>query len=55
MISAEFRSGYTGGPYYLVTEGAPVTIDREEFQYAYKCGHCSHEWSEKRVEKHEEG
>ena len=35
-------------------EGESITIDTEEFQYAYKCEHCGHEWSEKRVEKHAE-
>ncbi len=31
-----------------------ITIDTEEFQYAYKCGHCGHEWSEKHVEEFRE-
>ena len=29
-----------------VQEGKPIIIDIEEFQYAYKCEHCGHEWSE---------
>jgi hypothetical protein len=33
-------------------EGKPIIIDVEEFQYAYRCRHCGHEWSEKRSEKH---
>ncbi len=31
-----------------------INIDAEEFQYAYKCGHCGHEWSEKHVESRRE-
>jgi DNA-directed RNA polymerase subunit RPC12/RpoP len=42
-------------PYFIVREGPPVIIDIEEFQYAYKCNHCGHEWSEKHVEEHKEG
>ena len=36
--------------YLPVGETEPAVVDVEEFQYAYKCKHCSHEW----VEKHEE-
>jgi len=43
------------GPAYLnVQEGSPIVVDVEEFQYLYKCQHCGHEWSEKRVEDHRE-
>jgi DNA-directed RNA polymerase subunit RPC12/RpoP len=35
-------------------EGEPITIDIEEFRYAYKCKQCGHEWSEKHTEKHVE-
>ncbi len=41
-------------PELVVEEGVPVTIDIEEFQYAYRCKHCGHEWSEKHTEKHVE-
>jgi len=41
-------------PYFVVREGPPIIIDVEEFQYAYKCNHCGHEWSEKHVEEHKE-
>jgi DNA-directed RNA polymerase subunit RPC12/RpoP len=37
-----------------VQEGRPIIIDVEEFQYAYKCKHCGHEWSETHVEGHKE-
>ena len=30
--------------------GQPAMVNLEEFQYAYKCTHCEHEWSEKRME-----
>ena len=42
-------------PYFVVREGPPIIIDIEEFQYAYKCNHCGHEWSEKHIEEHKEG
>ena len=38
----------------VVQVGEPITIDVEEFQYAYRCKHCGHEWSEKRVEESKE-
>ena len=38
-----------------VGRGGPVIIDVEEFLYDYKCTHCEHEWSEKRIEEHKEG
>ncbi len=37
-----------------VQEGRPIIVDIEEFQYAYKCKHCGHEWSEKHLESHRE-
>jgi len=33
----------------IVSDERPVVLDIEKFQYAYKCKHCGHEWSEKRV------
>ena len=30
--------------------GQPAMVNVEEFQYAYKCTRCGHEWSEKRME-----
>jgi len=38
-----------------VQEGRPIIVDVEEFQYAYKCEHCGHEWSEKHLESRREG
>jgi DNA-directed RNA polymerase subunit RPC12/RpoP len=35
----------------VVTESVPVTVDIEDFQFSYKCGHCGHVWSEMRVEE----
>jgi hypothetical protein len=37
-----------------VQEGRPIIVDIEEFQYAYKCGHCGHEWSETHLESRRE-
>jgi hypothetical protein len=31
-----------------VEEDVPSIVDVEEFQYAYKCKHCGHQWSEVR-------
>ena len=34
-------------PYYNeLVETVPLTIDIKEFQYAYKCRHCGHQWAE---------
>src|SRR5690242_11438974 len=41
-------------PRIIVYEGEPIIIDVEEVQYDFKCKHCGHEWSEKRIEKHKE-
>lgn len=38
----------------VVEENVPVTIDIEDFKYAYKCKHCGHTWSESREEEHKE-
>ena len=38
--------------YIVVQEGKPLIIGHEEFQYAYKCGHCGHEWTETRTKTH---
>jgi DNA-directed RNA polymerase subunit RPC12/RpoP len=35
-------------------KGAPMIFDIEEFRYEYKCRHCGHEWSEKRLRSHRE-
>jgi|SRR5437763_15832318 len=43
------------GPVTTVYKGPPTIVDVEEFQYNYKCKHCGHEWSEKRIEEHKEG
>jgi hypothetical protein len=40
---------------HIVVGGTePVTVDTEEFRYAYRCKHCGHEWSEEHTEKHVE-
>ena len=38
----------------FVSVGPPVTLDIEDFEYHYKCGHCGHEWTEHHREKHRE-
>jgi len=32
--------------YNEIAEGVPLTADVKEFQYAYKCKHCGHQWVE---------
>ncbi|MGP8124615.1 MAG: hypothetical protein ACLQEQ_01955 [Nitrososphaerales archaeon] len=47
------RGGY-GGPIGMSTEldeNVQVTVERKEFQYAYKCKHCGHQWAEERFEE----
>ncbi len=39
---------------FIVQVDEPNIIDVEEFQYAYRCKHCGHEWSEKHVEESKE-
>jgi hypothetical protein len=38
--------------FVTVTEGRPIILDVEEFQFTYKCGHCGHEWSEEKTKEH---
>ncbi len=45
---------FQGSPALAVQEGEPIIVDIEEFQYAYKCKHCGHEWSERHAEEHRE-
>jgi hypothetical protein len=45
---------FQGPPYLTLQEGAPIVVDHEEFRYSYKCSHCGHEWSEKRMEERKE-
>ncbi|SRR6266704_2294293 len=58
-LGARQKRPMSGGPTSysptVVVEGEPMVIDFEEFQYAYRCKHCGHEWAEKHVEKHKEG
>jgi DNA-directed RNA polymerase subunit RPC12/RpoP len=56
VVSMSEASILRGGmmPYLTLMEGPPVIVDRREFQYSYKCGHCGHEWSEKHFEEHQE-
>ncbi len=51
LILSQFR----GSPALPVQESSrPIIVDVEEFQYSYKCQHCGHEWSEKRVKEQRE-
>ena len=34
-----------------LSEGPSITVDVEKFEYAYKCTHCGHQWSEMHLEE----
>lgn len=63
LRAAVVRSGRMGSGVSLspsttpiaVQEGKPIIVDIEEFQYAYKCNHCGHEWSETHLASRREG
>ena len=53
MLSPSVLPGSRYGPQtsaIIVESEIPVTVDIKEFNYAYKCKHCGHEWSETRTE-----
>ena len=35
----------------IVEQDVPVEVDRETFEYQYKCKHCGHQWAENRTEQ----
>ncbi|MGP8124293.1 MAG: hypothetical protein ACLQEQ_00250 [Nitrososphaerales archaeon] len=37
----------------VLEENVPILVTDREFQYAYKCKHCGHEWSEFHEERTE--
>jgi DNA-directed RNA polymerase subunit RPC12/RpoP len=41
----DFVAGYAAS-YLEVGETEPAVIEVENFQYAYKCKHCGHQWVE---------
>lgn len=54
------RSGYgnvrtpsqlTWDGHVVLEEKVRVTVEDKEFQYAYKCKHCGHQWVEERFEE----
>jgi DNA-directed RNA polymerase subunit RPC12/RpoP len=57
--AAVVQTGVSPGSTYVnpllnrieVREGAPIIVQVEEFQYAYRCKHCGHEWSEEHTEE----
>ncbi|MGD0477162.1 MAG: hypothetical protein ABSB29_03215 [Nitrososphaerales archaeon] len=48
---APFQRPGLGRSFVELEEKVRVTVDRKEFQYAYKCKHCGHQWAEKRFEE----
>jgi len=46
FTSTPWRGGWSP---VMIEQNIPITIDIEEFQYAYKCKHCGHVWSEEHV------
>jgi DNA-directed RNA polymerase subunit RPC12/RpoP len=50
VVTGSYR--YIGsGPPIVMVEGKPIIVKVEEFEYAYKCHHCGHEWAEKHFKK----
>jgi len=45
---AEGRQFYHSDVLYYseLAENVPLTVDVKEFQYAYRCKHCGHQWVE---------
>lgn len=50
-IAQGFASSVRGAT-VVVEDHIPVTIEKKTVESSFKCDHCSHEWSEKRVEEH---
>ena len=44
----------TGSTFTVLREGPPITLDIEDFEERYKCGHCGHEWTGYSLEIHRE-
>ncbi len=44
-VTSDYFGGY-GGSFLELGETEPTIIAVEEFQYAYKCKHCGHQWVE---------
>jgi len=43
--------GVAGSPPMGQQEKGIFIVERKEFEDSYKCGHCGHQWSEKRVKE----
>jgi len=54
IVALGSRGITPSAPITLVYEDAPIIVDVENFQYNYRCKHCGHQWSDNRVEEHEE-
>jgi len=52
-VSPDYFGGYSGS-FLEVGESEPTNIAVEEFQYAYKCKHCGHQWVEVKEEEYKE-
>jgi hypothetical protein len=50
-----FELGGPGRSFVELEEKVRVTVERKEFQYAYKCKHCGHRWAEERFEETQPG
>ena len=50
-ITSDYFQGY-GGSFLQLEDTKPAIVDIEEFQYAYRCKHCGHQWVEIKTEEH---
>jgi len=44
-VNSDYFGGYSGS-ILEVGESEPTIVGVEEFQYAYRCKHCGHQWVE---------
>jgi hypothetical protein len=52
-VNSDYFGGYAGS-FLEVGETEPSIIAVDEFQYAYRCKHCGHQWVEIREEEYKE-
>ena len=51
IFPGRFQRPGVGRSFVELEEKVRVTVKSEEFQYAYKCKHCGHQWVEERFEE----
>jgi len=53
IYPARFQRPGAGPSFTELEEKVKVTVKHEEFQYAYRCKHCGHQWIEKHTDEAE--